>query len=459
MTKTIAGKKLEQWLQAKPLLRQLMHKEEVFWCNPSLDSIDRILPNLDINVKDVEEANDRLKRFAPYISMAFPETVEQNGIIESALQFIPNMKRILSEHYNVMLPGTLLLKCDHSLPISGSIKARGGIYEVLKHAETLALREGLLTQRDDYSCFSDTQFTELFNRHEIAVGSTGNLGLAIGIIGSCLGFNVTVHMSAAGQKWKKTLLRSKGVNVIEYDGDYSEAVARGREQSEIEPLCHFVDDENSKDLFMGYAVAALRLKVQLREMDIAVDSDHQLFVYLPCGVGGAPGGITFGLKLIFGANVHCFFAEPTHAPAMLLGIYTEKHDAVCVQDFGIDITTAADGLAVGRPSGFVGKRLKNIIDGFYTISDATLFRLIPLLADCENVFLEPSAMAGFPGITLVTKHTEYIKHNGLEDKMNKAIHIVWATGGSMVPESTMDSYYLKGKEFLKDLKTSNKRNM
>jgi D-serine dehydratase len=437
---------VQSLLKQFPLLHKLISLEEVFWANPSLEIYSQGILSSPLTEEDVIEAESRLKRFAPYIEKVFPETKEKKGIIESPFISIPTMKLFLEQQYQQPILGTLYVKCDSHLPISGSIKARGGIYEVLKHAESLAIKHRMINAEDDYSVFDSEQFRSFFSNFSIAVGSTGNLGLSIGIMGASLGFKVTVHMSADAKQWKKDLLRSKNVTVIEYKADYSKAVEEGRKEAEQDSSCHFVDDENSKDLFFGYAVAAFRLKKQLESQKILVNEDHPLFVYLPCGVGGGPGGIAFGLKLLFQDYVHCFFAEPTHSPCMLLGLMTGLHDQISVQDIGIDNVTEADGLAVGRPSGFVGKTMKPFLSGSYTVNDEQMFKLLSSLADTEDIYLEPSALAGMIGpIKLAKDGAPYITKNNMLEKMKNATHIVWATGGSMVPEEEMNQYYQKGK--------------
>ncbi|EJS09790.1 D-serine dehydratase [Bacillus sp. MYb56] len=440
-------KEIEALKEQYPLVNNLIATEEVFWVNPNMEKYETAIKNSPLNEEHVKDAEERLKRFAPYIAKVFPETKETGGIIESPLVKISSMKQSLEKNYEQPILGELLLKCDSHLPISGSIKARGGIYEVLKHAEQLALQHGMLTEKDDYSILDSDRFRGFFAKYSIAVGSTGNLGLSIGIMSAKLGFNVTVHMSADAKQWKKDLLRSKGVNVIEYEADYSKAVEEGRLQADADPSCYFVDDENSHDLFLGYAVAASRLQKQLEELEIVVDEEHPLFVYLPCGVGGGPGGVAFGLKLLYKDNVHCFFAEPTHSPCMLLGLMTGLHDKIAVQDIGINNVTDADGLAVGRPSGFVGKTMEPFLSGNYTVSDEELYRLLKELADTENIYLEPSALAGMIGPLNVCKaENEYLQKQQLTEKVKKGTHIVWGTGGSMVPEDVMNGYYKKGLE-------------
>ncbi|OLF54517.1 D-serine ammonia-lyase [Pseudomonas chlororaphis] len=446
----IAGQTLATWTQRYPLLEALIALRETTWFTPTRAPLAEGLGDLALTAADVADASARLERFAAYFRSAFPETQATGGILESPIQPLPALQAVLARRYGQALPGALWIKQDSRLPISGSVKARGGIYEVLKHAERLALDAGLLRQDQDYSALDSPAARAFFGQYRIAVGSTGNLGLSIGLMGARLGFQVTVHMSADARQWKKDKLRAHGVSVMEYASDYSLAVAQGRQQASADPACHFVDDENSTDLFLGYAVAAERLSQQLAEAGVRVDTEHPLFVYLPCGVGGGPGGVAFGLKLAFGDAVHCIFAEPTHSPCMLLGVHTGLHDAVSVQDFGIDNLTAADGLAVGRASGFVGRAMQRLVEGYYTVSDDELHALVWLMAQHQRLHLEPSAVAGVPGIARVRAHREqYLQRSGMDAQAyERATHLVWATGGSMVPQAEMQAYLDQGARVL-----------
>lgn len=402
----------------KDLIKSLQSRQQIVWMNPKKENAVKIDSTL------IDQAEDRLNRFAPYFQEVFPETKIHNGRVESSLQYIPKMQQQLD------VLGKLFIKRDDALPISGSIKARGGIHEVLYAAEKIAIEHQLISASDDYSIFTTDSIKKLLSNYTMVVGSTGNLGLSIGIMSATLGFKVKVHMSHDAKEWKKQLLRKMGVIVVEHGGDFSLAVDAGRAEALLDPNSYFIDDENSKQLFAGYAVAGRRLKKQLENEGILVDAKHPLYVYLPCGVGGGPGGVTYGLKESFGENVHSYFIEPTESPCMLLGMATGFHDQIAVTDIGLTNRTIADGLAVGRPSSFVGKQMESMLNGIMTISDEELSNNVRELYKNEQIIVEPSAAAGFIGL----------KQMKIAASNVDATHIVWATGGSMVPKEEKEMY-------------------
>ena len=423
-------------------VRKIAEKKEFVWINPNEINYSEYEKSLPISDAQLKDAEDRLKRFAPFIQKVFPETINTNGIIESPLEEIFNMQKELEKKYNVTIPGKLYLKMDSHLPVAGSIKARGGVYEVLKYAEELAINAGILSLDDDYSILADEKFRKFFSQFKVQVGSTGNLGLSIGITSAAIGFEVIVHMSADAKQWKKDMLRSKGVTVIEYADDYGKAVEEGRKNSDADPNSYFVDDEKSINLFLGYTVAASRIKKQFDKKGIIIDKEHPLLVYIPCGVGGAPGGVAYGLKRIFKENVYIFFIEPVLAPCMVLGMATGLYENICVRDIGIYGLTHADGLAVGRASGLVSQLMNPILSGIFTLEDYKFYDYLRDLNNSEKIKIEPSSCAAFEGPITLMKYENSKKY--IEEKIGKnienAYHICWATGGRMVPQEDMEKF-------------------
>lgn len=417
-----------------PAIKQMQAYEPIFWKNLNYKKE----AELPVGVEHIFDAEARFQRFAPYFEVAFPETLPTHGILESPLLKMDKMKAVLNAEAKNQVKGDLYLKADNYLPISGSIKSRGGIYEVLKFAEKVAMKHGEIVYGDNYAKLNEPRFKDLFGQYGIVVGSTGNLGLSIGIVACKLGFRTSVHMSSDAAQWKKDMLREKGVNVVEYNDNFTHAITEARKSAEADPMAYFIDDEGSYDLFLGYSVAAVRLQAQLKAQNIKVDAEHPLFVYLPAGVGGSPSGVAFGLKKIIGENVHPIFAEPTHIPSVSLGMMTGLNDQISVYDAGIDGVTKADGLAVGRPSRIAGKMMDTLLYGIQTFDDQKMMKNVAELHDSENVDVEPSAASGFTILDDVQAQLEQ------DYPMENASHIVWATGGSMVPKNDMDQYVAEG---------------
>ena len=411
------------------LIAKLKSDKEFLWINPNFNK--RAIYG-EVSSKEINEANNLLLKFAPFLKSVFKELESTDGIIESPLMTL-----------NKFGIKNLYLKEDNLLPIAGSVKARGGIFEILKYAETLAANANLIDVEKDYSQFDSDVFRKFFSEYKIQVGSTGNLGISIGLISAKLGFNAIVHMSKDAKDWKKKLLRENGVNVTQYDSNYSEAVKNGRMLSDEDEKSYFVDDEKSINLFLGYSTAALRLKEQLKEKHISVDDKHPLFVYIPCGVGGAPSGILHGLKTVFGENVYVFFVEPVRSASVLLGMSTGLNSKISVHDIGMDGKTEADGLAVGRASELCCESSQNTLSGIFTINENSIFELMKELYKKESVFVEPSAASSMI-FTKFLDDDEFIKFINKEEISPENItHIAWSTGGMLVPESEREKLLKK----------------
>ena len=102
-----------------------------------------------------------------------------------------------------------------------------------------------------------------------------------------------------------------------------------------------------------------------------------------------------------------------------------------------------------RPEGrgFTAHRIR-WPSGYLTcsFSDQTTYDMLGWLAQEEGIRLEPSALAGMAGPQRVCASVSYQQMHGFSaEQLRNATHLVWATGGGMVPEEEMNQYLAKGR--------------
>lgn len=398
--------------------------EPVAWINPRRRPAAQALAACDVSAAEIAAARALWMRAAPLLERLFPELRASGGGIVSELLPLP---AVLSPALGLRPPARAFVKADHALPVTGCIKARGGVFEVLWHAFEVARSQGFADA--DAARLAESPWPERFARRTVMVGSTGNLGFSVGVAARALGFQAEVHMSADAKPWKKERLRRLGVRVVEHAGDYGAAVAAARAASAAAPDTHFVDDESSRHLFVGYATAAAELAGQLRAAGVAVDEARPLRVYLPCGVGGAPGGVTVGLKHVFGDAVHCVFAEPVQSPAMLVQLASGLERPVSVYEAGLTNRTLADGLACATASQFSAREVAPLVEAVVTVRDADLLRWVDLAWREAGLRLEPSAAAAFEACAFAGRQAMLPP---------AATHVPWTTGGALLPDAVFE---------------------
>ncbi|MBK0032940.1 D-serine ammonia-lyase [Erwinia sp. S43] len=434
-------------LPENPAREDILAGKPALWLNPYLRDggiNDLALP---VRPSQVKEAERNWQRLAPLLCRCFPELEPVGGAIQSQLIEAVALRNALG--YGGPEFGRLFVKNDGDLPVAGSIKARGGVYEVFMYALALAEELGIYQEGGDILALAGEEARALFSQYTIAVGSTGNLGMSVGIAARALGFRAVVHMSSDAKQWKVDRLTRQGVEVVQHQADYTTAVEQARIAAEADDRIYFVDDERSELLFFGYSAAASELARQLDRAGVTVDRDRPLLVYLPCGIGGAPGGVAYGLKAIFGDAVHAFFVEPVQSPCALVHMMSGSQSLVSVYDVGLSNKTEADGMAVARMSAFVAEVMKPLLSGIFTVADDDLFRWLWQAQITQGIRLEPSATAGFAGPDFIVNSPQgrsWAERHGFSDKLAEATHVVWTTGGAFVPQEQFWTFMKRGSE-------------
>jgi D-serine dehydratase len=270
------------------------------------------------------------------------------------------------------------------------------------------------------------------------VGSTGNLGMSIGIMSARLGFRVTVHMSADAREWKKRKLREHGAIVVEYAEDYGVAVEQGRKEAERDPACFFIDDENSRTLFLGYAVAGERVKKQFDEMGLWWTPTIRCLSTCLAASVAAPAGWPLASS---SRSVTTFtaVAEPTHSLHAARGPHRLARCHCGARPWHRQPHCGRRPRG-GRASGFVGRAMERLLAGFYTLSDQEMYDLLdswPALSRSSSSLLRWPAWQA-RGASRPTLSGRPVRAGCSQN--GRATHLVWATGGGMVPAEEMEKY-------------------
>ena len=126
------------------------------------------------------------------------------------------------------------------------------------------------------------------------------------------------------------------------------------------------------------------------------------------------------------------------APCMLLGLVTEKYDAISVQDIGLTGKTEADGLACPTCSGLSAGIMASLLAGEATADDHRLYYYMKELFEAEGIFIEPSSCAAFQALMAFHDHAIPDKEATAAAAPENVTHIIWATGGSFMPQEERD---------------------
>ena len=95
--------------------------------------------------------------------------------------------------------------------------------------------------------------------------------------------------------------------------------------------------------------------------------------------------------------------------------------------------------------------MQPLLSGVFTVADDTLFAHLVRVLDALGERIEPSAAAGFSGPAMLSGTTAgqaWLRSTGIDAVLHQATHLVWTTGGLLVPDAQYQGFVQRGRSVL-----------
>lgn len=282
------------------------------------------------------------------MTIGLPEIESVRGLVDAVAVRTPLVE---SRWLSSELDRPVWLKCEN-LQRTGSFKARGA-----------AVRIARLTEEE--------------RSRGVVAASAGNHAQGVALAAQQAGIAATIFMPDGAPIPKERATRGYGAEVVFHGRTLEDALAAARQHAD-ETGAVFVHPFDHPDIVAGQGTAGLEIVEDLP--DVAT-------VVVPTGGGGLLAGVALAVKgRRPGTRVVAVQAAAAAAypPSLAAGHPVRLPE----------MSTMADGIAVGQPGDLTFQLVRDHVDEILTVSEESLSRAIVGLVEREKLVVEPAGAAG-----------------------------------------------------------------
>jgi len=240
-------------------------------------------------------------------------------------------------------------------------------------------RAGSFKVRGAYTRMS--QLSEEEKARGVVAASAGNHAQGVALAAQALGIKATVFMPEGAPIPKEKATRGYGADVV-FVGRYlddSLVAAREFQERTGAVLIHPFD---STEVVAGQGTVGLEILQEAPDVETVV---------VPCGGGGLLSGIAIAVKARR-PDVRLIGVQAEGAAAFPLSL-AAGHPVQLTQ-----MTTMADGIAVGLPGQVTFAAVRDLVDEIVTVSETSLSRAVLATLERAKMVVEPAGAAAVAAI-------------------------------------------------------------